>query len=413
MGRFNHQKVLVMGAGRSGLAAARLLLREGAQVVLADDKSAEEIRKKSTKYGGIPDGVSLAPSGRGQGEGNFVVLSPGVPRSHPLVQQALQNNISVINELELAAQFLSDCQFVGITGTNGKSTTTTLLGSILTQVDPDVFIGGNLGLTLCETVLMGKKPRLGVIELSSFQLETIHQLALQVAVITNLSPDHLDRYPSVNDYYAAKERIFDLLVPGGTPIRGPLDISQYDVEVHNPHLIGAHNLENAAAAIAAALALGISRETIEQGLAAYKGIAHRLECLGKINGVLWVNDTKATNIDAAIIAVKAFSGGIHLIAGGLGKGSDYAPWVQACLGRVKTVYTIGDDAAKIEQAFAGKIPVVACRTLAAAVANAQKNAISGDVILLAPACASYDQFEDYAQRGEVFRTLFLQAHKGL
>jgi UDP-N-acetylmuramoylalanine--D-glutamate ligase len=321
------------------------------------------------------------------------------------VKRARELNIDVVNEIELAASHLPDCHFIGITGTNGKSTTTTILGSIVTQYDPNTFVGGNLGTPLCEALAQGQHPHHAVLELSSYQLELITTLKLDAAVLTNLAPDHLDRYASVDDYYRAKMRIFDLLKPGG--VRVVAD-ENHGFKLNPTYYRGQHNRENAAAAIAAARVWHIPDHLIQRGLDAYTGLAHRLQWLGEARGVQWVNDSKATNVDSAIVAIKSFDKNVHLIVGGIGKGSSYAPLVDACKGRVKAVYVIGQDAPNLLSAFSS-FDVTHSRTLEQAVSDAKGKATAGDIILLAPACASFDQFENYAKRGDRFISLFEEA----
>jgi UDP-N-acetylmuramoylalanine--D-glutamate ligase len=446
------RRVVVAGAGRQGLGAARLLSSLGATVRIVDDGEEEGVRARVAQAG-LDGAVEVTAGGFEPGhtdDADLLVLSAGLPRRHPAVSYALARGLPVVNEVEVGAAQLEETTFVGITGTNGKSTTTTMLGCIAQQVDGDAFVGGNLGTTLCEAVVAGDKPRLAVVELSSYQLETIEALPLRAAVVTNLAPDHLDRYDSVDDYYLAKRRILDLLTPVGVSCLNRADAHSRRVllsartdegfdfgvlaggegvatepgalvvrlrgdetrlPLDNPHIVGPHNAMNAAAAVAAAAVLGLPPSAWTAGLAAYGGIAHRLERLGDAAGVTWFNDSKATNVDAAITAVRSFEGGVHLIAGGQGKGASYAPLAEAARGRVRALYTIGADAEALGAAFAGAAPVVDAGTLAEAVEQALARADEGDVLLLAPACASFDQFASYVQRGDAFRALFA-AHGG-
>jgi UDP-N-acetylmuramoylalanine--D-glutamate ligase len=428
------QPVVVAGGGRSGTAASKLLAKLGARVTLVDDR---------------PEVSSHDLSDPEVLQAKVIVLSPGIPRTHPAIAKALANSILVINELELAAAQLPDCRFVGVTGTNGKSTTTTILGCIAKTLDPRAFVGGNLGIPLCEAVYEGQKPGLAIVELSSFQIETISQLKLDAAVVTNLAPDHLDRYDSVTDYYKTKARIFGLLTPEGVAIlnrddptsmehlqpfaperRFDFNVAQGEPGVHvapsaievcqqtsisieldSQVYLGVHNRENAAAAAACAVALGFDIDTIRLGLANYSGIAHRLEPLGTIGNVRWINDSKGTNVEATLRAIASFDHGIHLILGGLGKGASYGPLVEACKGPVKAVYAIGQDAPVLLEAFEQSGNITLAETLDNAVKMAQAAAAPGDVILLSPACASYDQYQNFMERGEHFRSLFHQAQK--
>jgi UDP-N-acetylmuramoylalanine--D-glutamate ligase len=397
-------KAAIVGTGVSGQAAARLLQSLGAGVSLFDEKDGNELSQSALL------------------DFDFIVLSPGFPRRKAAVANALTKSIPIFNEIDIAAVHLPDCRFIGVTGTNGKSTTTAMIGEILKLKDPAAFVGGNLGKPLCDAVFEGEKPSLGVIELSSYQLETLSQLRLDVAVVTHLTPDHLDRYDSEAEYYAAKNRIFEVLKPGGHAILNGKDpVSKkhlHPAQSHHlvdfnkpltfsmPHVVGAHNEENASAAFSAAQAIGFGATTIEKALVAFKGLPHRLEFLGVKGDVRWFNDSKATNVESAIIAVQSFNHGVHLILGGVGKGASYAPLAEASKGRVACVYTIGEDAPAIERAFKGVFTLELSHTLERAVASAMRRAQPGDVILLAPACASYDQYANYIERGEHLRRLF-------
>lgn len=446
--------VVVVGAGKTGAAAARLLLELGASVSLVDDAALDKVNAGLSKFGLDPARLTVRAGGIPAAlvsSADLVVLSPGVPRAHPALAGALAAGVPMVNEVELAAAHLPAALLIGITGTNGKSTTTTMCGAIVRAFDPNAFVGGNLGTPYCQAVLdvrAGKPaPVVSVLELSSYQLETIRHLPLRAAIVTNLSPDHLDRYPDVSSYYAAKARIFALVdakggvalnaadaesarhlrsaIPGdrarfyfdtsknldGIEIRQDALIvrtagRENRVALTNPCIVGHHNRQNAAAAVAAAALCGISPASWQAGLDAYAGIAHRLERVGEAGGVAWFNDSKGTNVDATVTAIKSFAGGIHLIAGGLGKGAPYAPLVEAGRGKIVAVYTIGQDASAIAAAFQGAASVVECGTLEVACEKAAHAARAGDVILLSPACASFDQFRDYGHRGDRFRELF-------
>jgi UDP-N-acetylmuramoylalanine--D-glutamate ligase len=476
-------RVVVVGAGKTGAAAARVLLKLGALVDVVDDAAEDNVVAGLTKHGLNVDAAVAADTLRVSAGGidatvvaaaDLVVLSPGVPRAHPSIAPALAAQKPCVNEIEVAAAFLAKRGFkpkvIGITGTNGKSTTTTMCGAIARAFDPHAFVGGNLGTPYCQAaldVLDGKPaPKIAVLELSSYQLETIAHLKFAAAVVTNLTPDHLDRYPSAAAYYAAKARILALVDDDGgialnasdpetalhlDPLAGAWQgiraRSDFDISsgvdgiaivdgparrlvvfrgghaqrrvagvvpLTNPNIVGHHNRQNAAAAVAGALLAGIPPESWRRGIAAYAGIAHRLERVGEKRGVAWFNDSKGTNVDATVTAVKSFAGGIHLIAGGRGKGAPYAPLVDVSVGKVVAVYTIGEDAPAIASAYHAfsSIEVMPCRTLDVACAAAAKRAQPGEVILLSPACASFDQFRDYAHRGETFRALFASSSEG-
>lgn len=397
-------RAAIVGTGVSGQSAARLLEKLGASVTFFDEKT----------QGPVEDNALC--------DFDFIVLSPGFPRRKLCIANALAKGVLIINEIDLAAEHLPACRFIGVTGTNGKSTTTAMIGDILRLHDPSAFVGGNLGTPLCDAVLNDQKPSLGVIELSSFQLETISRLNLEVAVVTHLTPDHLDRYNSEEDYYAAKNRIFSILKEAGTAVINQKDArsarflhpqKSHYVATFNDKLpfallglIGSHNFENAGAALCATTALGLNPKLIEKALSEFKGLPHRLEFLGEHKGVRWFNDSKATNVESAVIAIKSFEGGVHLIVGGLGKGTSYAPLVEAAMNRAVQIYTIGSDAPKIVEAFSAHFALTDAGDLTKAVEAAAQNAKPGEVILLAPACASYDQYSSYIARGEDLRRLF-------
>ncbi|MDP2345384.1 MAG: UDP-N-acetylmuramoyl-L-alanine--D-glutamate ligase [Deltaproteobacteria bacterium] len=464
--------VAVVGAGKTGAAAVRLLQQQGARVHLFDDAPIDKLKDGLAKNGVVTvDAVRLKAGGLDAdaiAACGVVVLSPGVPRNHVGLQKALASpTCLVVNELELALASLDPkgirtCLMVwAITGTNGKSTTTTMAGSIAKERDPQAFIGGNLGTPLCAAVADGltagtpDKPRLLVVELSSYQLETLQHFPVHAGAVTNLTPDHLDRYADAAAYYATKARLFALLDTatkgGGITLNAADEESRrvlfpmvkkahhpchFDVAVgkpgievkpdqlvarpfnvqislKNPRIVGHHNRQNAAAATALALLSGFTANEIQRGLDAYSGIAHRLERVGEHRGVVWWNDSKATNVDAAVTALKSFDAGVHLIAGGVGKGSSYGPLVDAARGKVVSLYTIGQDAPALGQAFAGVVDVVACRDLETACSKAASRARLGEHIVLSPACASFDQFRDYGHRGERFRALFADARGAL
>jgi UDP-N-acetylmuramoylalanine--D-glutamate ligase len=445
------KSVIVIGAGVSGIAACKFLAKLGAKIILADDADIEIIQKRLHSSGEIPACISLQQgiSSSVTSQAELIILSPGISQNHVAIQYALLRGIPVINEIDLGAAFLPKCQFVGITGTNGKSTTTTILGSIAKTYDANTFVGGNLGTPLCEILAKGILPKIAILELSSYQLELLNLIKLDAAVVTNLTPDHLDRYPSAEAYYLAKAKIFSLLQTAGIAILNQQDpnskkflfdrtahsrldfnvkpedigiaIQSNTILVNTPNFktslilsrkqfLGQHNYQNAAAAVAASLALKVPLPTIQAGLDAYMGIAHRLEFLGCAKGVRWINDSKATNVESVLIAMENFSEGVHLIVGGIGKKSSYAPLAKICRGRVKAIYAIGEDAPNLLDAFKEFVCIDA-KTLENAVLLARKKAQKGDTILLSPACASWDQFESFAHRGDCFRKLFQKAQE--
>ncbi len=332
---------------------------------------------------------------------DVVVKSPGVPGEAPLVVAARERGIPVWSEVELGYRLLPGAHFVGVTGTNGKTTTTELLGAIFRAAGRDVAVAGNVGTPLTSI----RKADWVVCELSSFQLEDVHELACDVAVLLNLEPDHLDRHGSFNAYRDAKLRVFERarvkVVPRGLGLEG-IEFAADDPLPAEPLIRGAHNRENAAAATAAARAAGIADEHIAGALRTFPGVPHRLELVGERDGIRYVNDSKATNVAAALRALAAYADEpVHLILGGSPKGEDFAPLAAAIGPNVRSVHLIGAEAERLAAVIAGDRD----ETLAAAVAHASELAQPGDVVLLSPACASYDQFANFEERGDAFRKL--------
>jgi UDP-N-acetylmuramoylalanine--D-glutamate ligase len=374
-------RALVYGLARSGRATAARL----DDPVVADRSLGNEDDLS------LLDGIDV------------LVKSPGVPGDVPLVVAARERGIPVWSEVELGYRLLAPAgtRFVGVTGTNGKSTTTALLGAIFEAAGRDVAVAGNIGVPLTSV----EHADWVVCELSSFQLEDVHELACDVAVLLNLEPDHLDRYPTFEAYRAAKLRIFERarakVVPRGLGLDG-IEFAADDPLPAEPRIRGAHNRENAAAATAAARAAGIGDDAIAAGLLAFPGVPHRLEPVGEREGVRYINDSKATNVAAALRGLAAYAGEpVHLILGGSPKGEDFAPLATAIGANVRSVHLIGAEAPRLAEVVDGDVD----GTLDAAVAHAASLAEPGDVILLSPACASYDQFANFEERGEAFRAL--------
>jgi len=375
-------RALVYGLARSGRSAAERL----DEPVLVDRSLGNE------------DDLSLLD------DVEVVVKSPGVPGEAPLVVAARKRGIPVWSEIELGYRLLPDAKFVGVTGTNGKTTTTELLGAIFLAAGRDVAVAGNVGTPLTSV----RSADWVVCELSSFQLEDVDSFACDVAVLLNLEPDHLDRHGSFEAYRDAKLRIFERsrvqIVPRGLGLPG-VGFSADDALPAEPLIPGAHNRENAAAATAAARAAGIADEHIAAALLTFPGVPHRLELVGERDGVRYVNDSKATNVAAALRALAAYAGEpVHLILGGSRKGEDFGPLVAALGPNVKSVHLIGAEAERIGEVIHGHRD----GDLATAVAHAARLAEPGDVVLLSPASASYDQFENFEERGEAFRALVTQ-----
>ena len=391
---FAGRKYAVLGLARSGLATVEALVASGAEVT-AWDKS-EEAREKVAGMVPLANPLEIDLAGF-----DGVVVSPGVPlNTHPIAAKAREAGVPLIGDIELFAQArgcLPPHKVVGITGTNGKSTTTALVHHILTTAGVPAAMGGNIGLPI---LAQDPLPEGGVyvLELSSYQLDLTYSLDCDVAVLLNITPDHLDRYDSFEAYAASKRRLFAMQTPSHAAIvgdDGPIDQSGW------PTLQGPHNAQNARAAIAACQALGLSQHRIEAGLRTYPGLPHRMERVAEKGGILFVNDSKATNPDSTAPALAAYPY-IHWIVGGLAKSKDLGPCADQ-LGHVRAAYTIGEAGPMFAQLLEGRVPVSRCELLVTAVGEAAEAAKAGEVVLLSPACASFDQFRDYEARGDAFR----------
>ncbi len=450
----NDKRVLVVGLGKSGVASALFLKAHGARVTVSDTKSGDELRNEIPVL--LDHGITVETGGHGdrtfRGQ-DLIVVSPGVPVDAPPLMQARALGESVIGEIELAARFLPG-PIVAITGSNGKTTTTTLAGEIMTAAGFAALVGGNIGTPAISLAERAKPETVIVLEVSSFQLETIQTFRPKVAVVLNVTPDHLDRHRTFDIYVNAKARIFEnqqgrdfavlnaddptcvamaartkaqvfwfsrqkevergAWVRDGNILfrdrRGESRASQREVlQVSEIPLKGAHNLENVLAAVCAGALMGCAPEKIRLAVRDFKAVEHRLEFVATVRGVDYYNDSKATNVDATIKALESFPANIHLILGGKDKGSDYSVLNDLLRQRVKRVYTIGAAAAKIEgqivSAKNGGPELVHAETLENAVRKAHAAAVPGDVVLLAPACASFDQFKNYEHRGQVFKEI--------
>jgi UDP-N-acetylmuramoylalanine--D-glutamate ligase len=402
------RRVLVVGLARSGQAAALALARRVVDVVGAD-------RDPGLNTGRLAEAgveVHLGTEEESLLEAvELVVKSPGVPGEAPLVAAARKRGLPVWSEVELGSRLLSN-PLIGVTGTNGKTTTSELLGAML-----DAPVAGNVGRALCELDGEVDDEDWVVCELSSFQLEDVHELRPRVAVLINLEPDHLDRHDSFEAYRDAKLRVFEnqgegdvAVVPrgfGDVPGRGErVEFAADDLLPAEPRIPGAHNRENAAAATAAARAAGLSDDAIGAALATFPGVEHRLELVADVNGVRYVNDSKATNTAAARRALAAFDAPLHVILGGRSKGETYSELALELAGSAKRAYVIGEAADEIGIALelAG-VDHLRSRDLETAVRAAAAAATPGEIVLLTPACASYDQFRDFEERGEEFKRL--------
>jgi UDP-N-acetylmuramoylalanine--D-glutamate ligase len=439
----NNKRVLVVGLGKSGVASALFLKAHGARVTVSDTKSGDELRNEIPVL--LDHGITVETGGHGErtfrGQ-DLIVVSPGVPvDAQPLLQARAQGE-TVIGEIELAARFLPG-PIVAITGSNGKTTTTTLTGEIMTAAGFAALVGGNIGTPAISLAEQAKPETVIVLEVSSFQLETIQTFRPKVSVVLNVTPDHLDRHRTFEAYVDAKARIFEnqqgsdfavlnaddptcVAMAGRTKAQVFWFSRQKEVEqgawVRDDNVVfrdgagqkeilqaseiplkGAHNLENVLAAVCAGALMGCGAEKIRQAVRDFKAVEHRLEFVATIGGVDYYNDSKATNVDATIKALESFPANIHLILGGKDKGSDYSVLNDLIRQRVKRVYTIGTAAAKIESQI--KAEIVHAETLENAIRKAHAAAQPGDVVLLAPACASFDQFKSYEHRGRVFKEI--------
>jgi UDP-N-acetylmuramoylalanine--D-glutamate ligase len=444
------QKVLVYGLAKSGVAALRLLRQHGAQVTALDARAEEALGEVGREVKALGAALVTGPTPPGLlASQDLVVVSPGVPLALPEIEAARGAGVAIWGEVELAWRCLPEVPLFGITGTNGKSTTTALTGELFLRGGQCTFVGGNLGRPFSEAAMAPGDWDALVVELSSFQLEGVRTLRARGAAILNLTPDHLDRYASHAEYGAAKARIFhgqqagDFAVVNAddadvlglahaakTPVYGfsttgrpvadapklaglavaeeggfRLEFLGERYRLTNRALRGAHNAQNAMAAALLARLGGVASDGVQAGLDSYPGLPHRLESVRVLDGVEWVNDSKATNVDSVLVALRAFQGDLWLIAGGKGKGAPYAPMVEEGRGKVKGVLTIGHDADTLARAYAGQATVHACGTLDAAVKKARELARVGDTVLLSPACASYDQFKNFEDRGDTFKRL--------
>jgi UDP-N-acetylmuramoylalanine--D-glutamate ligase len=437
-----NKRVLVVGLGKSGVASALFLKAHGARVTVSDTKSGDELRNEIPVL--LDHGITVETGGHGErtfrGQ-DLIVVSPGVPVDAPPLVQARALGESVIGEIELAALFLPG-PIIAITGSNGKTTTTTLTGEIMTAAGFSALVGGNIGTPAISLADHAQPETVIVLEVSSFQLETVQSFRPKVAVVLNVTPDHLDRHRTFEIYVDAKARVFEnqqgsdfavlnaddatcvamaartraqvfwfsrlkevqlgAWVREGNILFRDATGQKEIMQVAEIPLKGAHNLENVLAAVCAGALMGCAPEKIRQAVRDFKAVEHRLEYVATIRGVDYYNDSKATNVDATIKALESFPANIHLILGGKDKGSDYAVLNDLLRQRVKRVYTIGAAAAKIESQIKG-VEVVHAETLENAIRKANAVAQAGDVVLLAPACASFDQFKSYEHRGKMFK----------
>ncbi|HAM36019.1 MAG TPA: UDP-N-acetylmuramoyl-L-alanine--D-glutamate ligase [Elusimicrobia bacterium] len=442
---FRKKKASVLGLGKSGVAAARLLRRKGFAVFGSDLRPRAQVKSALGRLAG-----AMAWEGGGHGErvlkAGFAVKSPGLPSTAPILSRLRAAGVPVFSEMEIGLAFCPKAELVAITGTNGKTTTTALTAEIFRQGLPrgrKAHLAGNIGVPLCDKVLQVKPKDVLVIEVSSYQLEDSRSLRPRAAALLNLTADHVDHHGSMLAYIEAKARLFreqkegdfcvfnaeDPLVfklsrrcrcrrlyfgrkggyshawvdEGRIKVRLP---GQKEVSFTPPALPGTHNLENAMAAVLLGLGWGIKPQAIQKALRVFRGVPHRLEEAGAVHGIRCVNDSKATNVDSTMVALKTFSKkNVLLIMGGLHKGSPYKPLRPLIESVVKGILTVGSASGKIEEDLGGLAPIFPCGDLETAIRTALQIGAPGDVLLLSPACASFDQFRNFEDRGDRFKAL--------
>ncbi|HGX92077.1 MAG TPA: UDP-N-acetylmuramoyl-L-alanine--D-glutamate ligase [Candidatus Tenderia sp.] len=430
-------RAVVIGLGKTGLSCARFLVDRGFEVVVMDSRDTppglNELRQE------LPGlALVLGRFDAGQIErADLLIVSPGVSLKTPVLAAAIAAGKQAIGDIELFARY-AGAPLVAITGSNGKSTVTTLLGEMAQYAGQRVRVGGNIGTPALE-LLQGEAPDLYILELSSFQLETTHSLNPAAAVVLNVSQDHLDRYEGMVEYADAKAGIYagdgvmvinldDPVVAGmhrsgrrsiGFTLNKPQDEGQFGLLEHDGQLwlargserllpasrlrlAGRHNIANALAALALGTAVGLPMAAMLAVLPEFIGLAHRCQWVAQTHGVTWYNDSKATNVGASVAAIEGMPGGVVLIAGGQAKGQDFAPLKEAVEQHCRAVVLIGEDAAQIQEALADCVPVAQAGNMADAVGQAKRMAEAGDSVLLSPACASFDMFSGFEERGRQF-----------
>lgn len=447
-GSITGRRFSVLGGARSGLAVAGLLHAHGARVFLSDRAPLEKMRLAKEELDALGVSSEFGDNTRRVLEADVIVLSPGVPSDAPIVTEARTLGKSVVSEVEVASWF---CQapIVAITGTNGKTTTTALLGRVFEDAKRPAVVAGNIGTAFSQVVRGITPDMVAILEISSFQLDHIVAFRPRVAVILNITPDHLDRYNhSFAEYIASKCRIFenqgdsdsliynydDEVTRSQVEQRAGKDVTllpfsqngvlQQGAFIRNGWLVaavagkeaaiietsaisirGAHNLYNAMAAALAADVMKISMASLRATLCNFRGVEHRLESVREVGGVMYVNDSKATNIDSVWYALSSFTEPIVVILGGRDKGNDYSRLWDLAKKRVRAVIAIGESAEKVRRSFQDVVPVTVCASMDQAVQTGQYLAKPGDVVLLSPACASFDWFDNYEHRGRVFKEL--------
>ena len=434
------RKVLIVGLGKTGLSCARYLAAQNVEVAITDSRKhppevdvlLKELPDTALFLGGFDEQVFESAE--------ELIVSPGISLHEPVIATAVERGIPVAGDIELFAK-ASTAPVIAITGSNGKSTVTSLVGMMAREDQRDVRVGGNIGVPALD-LIQEQEPDLYVLELSSFQLESTRSLNASVAAVLNVSSDHMDRYDNVDEYTAAKHRVFNgdgvmvlnaddervmaMQQPGREVVyfgvanhgyvqeRGGYVADEYDGQIwlcrgkerlikqSELHVVGKHNLSNALAALAIGEAAGFSMEAMLTALCAFPGLPHRMQWVAEQDNVRWYNDSKATNVGATIAALQGMDGKVVLIAGGDSKGADFSPMVEAVKANARAVVLIGRDTSGLRSALDGATPLIDAENMVDAVEKARMNAKSGDCILLSPACASFDMYKNYEQRGDVF-----------
>ncbi len=438
-----HTKFSILGAARSGVAAALLLKRNGGHVFVSEQEAREKraASAEALAAAGIP--CEFGGHSSRVFDADWIVTSPGLPVSHPVLAEAEKRGIPVAGELEAASWFCRS-PIVAVTGSNGKSTTTTLIGEVFRTGGKPTVVAGNIGFPFSSVVMETKGDGVAVLEVSSFQLETIHTFRPRVAVVLNLTPDHIDRHGSMEHYCRLKIRIFENQTSGDFTVVNANDALLTDlarntkgmkalfgkdtgsrcafirhgvltvrteagevpvIEAEKIRIRGEHNLQNAQAAALACSLIGAGPESIAEVLVSFPGLPHRMEFVRVLDGVTWINDSKGTNTDSTWYALGSYSAPVILIAGGKDKDSDFSVLNERIRERVRCVILLGHAADKMERTFRGLVPLKRAGSLSEAVRMARAAARSGDIVLLSPACASFDMFRDFEDRGEQFKEL--------
>jgi len=452
----HNKKTLVVGLGVTGVATSLFLKERGAQVTVTEQRDGEEILPTIQQLDTQGITLELGTHRRETfANADLIVVSPGVPLDIPPLQAAHERGVEIISEIELASRYIQK-PIIAVTGTNGKTTTVTLIAEIFKAAGKKIFLGGNVGNPLIEYVLHRHDAEYIIAEISSFQLEGIHTFKPFISVLLNLHHDHLDRYASYGDYIAAKARLFTNQSTGDYAVLNADDpeiekmsstlnttILSFSCERRIPngcyyenhrvyvthgtaqtclrfdhlYLHGKHNLHNIMAAVIVSKLCGCPDEKIQYAVEHFKGLTHRLEFLQEVNNIKFYNDSKATNVSSVIRALESLTPPVILIAGGKDKGGDYGPLTPLIKQKVKTLILIGEATEKMSQAFQAATPIIEARTLEEAFRRSLEQATPGDTVLLSPACSSFDMFADYKERGNVFRTLVARhahtSHRGM